>query len=81
MSLLELRALLRRVNARLLREEAGIRAATVAEALGVPLWLVRDWETGRSEPRTTAGFAWARFICGLERHAEVTAELWRDVAA
>jgi len=67
--------MLARVNARLLREDAGIRQVTVAGALGVPQSQVSAWESGRSEPRTEAGYRWARFVCGLERHAEVSAEL------
>ena len=81
MTLLELRAMLARVNARELREDAGISAATVAEALGVRRAHVYAWETGRWMPVSAAGFRWARFVCGLEQHAEVTAEGWRDEAA
>ena len=66
--------MLARVDARRLREDAGIRAATVAAAFGVPQKYILVWETGRQEPRCDAGRRWARFIRALEAHAEVTAE-------
>ena len=72
-----MRAMLGRVDARLLREDAGIRQLTVAEALGVSSWHVYAWESGKCEPKCEAGYKWLRVIAGLERHAQVTAELWR----
>ena len=70
-----MRALLSRADPRLLREEAGIRACTVARALGVRQSLVYRWETGHTLPYGPQGLAWARFTAGLERHAQVTAEI------
>ena len=67
--------MLARVDARKLRQDAGIRQLTVARALGVPPNTVYAWETGLYEPKCDAGRQWARFVCGLERHAEVAAEL------
>ena len=72
---LEIRALLARVNARELRKDAGIRQVTVARALGVPPYYVCGWEKGRRSARNPAGLRWLRFTAGLERHAEVTAEI------
>jgi len=69
--------MLARVDARRLREDAGIRQGTVARALGVPQKYVYAWEMRRQEPRCDAGRRWARFTLGLERHAAVTAELER----
>jgi len=80
-TLLELRALLARVDARQLREDAGISQSTVARALGVSSQQVHSWETGRQLPCMAAGFRWARFVAGLERHAEVAAELEREADA
>jgi transcriptional regulator with XRE-family HTH domain len=76
----EIRAMLRRVDARRLREDAGIRQVTVARALGVPAPYICWWESGRAEPKCKAGYRWARVIAGLERHAEVTAEMWQKAA-
>ena len=72
MTLIEIRAMLARVNPRLLREEAGIRQVTVAVALGVPRRYIGDWERRKYQPCCGAGFAWARFIRGLEAHSMVT---------
>jgi hypothetical protein len=80
-TVLELQALLRRVDPRLLREEAGIRACTVARALGVRQCRVSGWESGRYLPAGPGGYAWARFTAGLERHAEVTAAMSMSEAA
>jgi DNA-binding XRE family transcriptional regulator len=77
MTVLEMRAMLARVDARKLRKDAGLRAATVAEALGVDPFAVYAWETGKCEPKCDAGYRWLRVIAGLERHAAVTAEMWR----
>lgn len=68
-----MRDLLSRVDARLLREEAGIRTCTVARALGVGWSRVHGWETGRMPPHGPEGQAWLRVIVGLQRHALVTA--------
>jgi DNA-binding transcriptional regulator YiaG len=73
-TLLELRAMLARVDAGKLREDAGIRQATVGEAFGVPWQTVGDWERGRREPYTQAGYRWVRFVAALERRAEFAAE-------
>ena len=67
--------MLRRVNARLLREDAGFSPGTVAAAFGVSQWQVYAWEAGRWLPRTAAGFRWAAFMLALERRARVTAEI------
>ena len=72
MTLLEIRAMLARTDPRTLREEAGIRQVTVAAALGVPQSYIGDWERRKYQPCTGAGFAWARFIRGLETHSMVT---------
>ena len=64
--------MLARVNPRLLREEAGIRQVTVAVALGVPRNYIGDWEAGAHLFYSPEGFAWARFIRGLEAHSMVT---------
>ena len=76
MTLAEIRAMLARVDARQLRLDAGIRVVTVARALGVLPHVVYKWEQGRGAPRCPAAFRWSRVIAGLERHAEVTAELY-----
>ena len=81
MTVLEMRAMLARVDARKLREDAGIRRVTVARALGVNLSAIYYWESGRREPMSAAGIRWARFTLGLERHAAVTPAMWRDEAA
>ena len=67
--------MLARVDAGRLRRDAGISQATVGKALGVPQHHVSKWERGQYLPCTAAGFRWIRFVAGLERHAEVTAEL------
>jgi len=72
---LEVRAMLARADARKLREDAGIRVATVARALGAHAICIYDWESGGAEPKCEAGYRWVRFIAGLERHAEITAGL------
>ena len=69
--------MLRRVDARQLRLDAGISQATVAAALGVPRHYIAWWEQGKFEPKSEAGYRWARFVAGLERHAEVEAECQR----
>jgi DNA-binding transcriptional regulator YiaG len=71
----EIRALLARCDPRKLRQDAGISKLTVMRALGASRYDLSHWETGRSLPSGPAGRRWARFIRGLERHAEVTAEL------
>ena len=73
--------MLARVDARKLREEAGIRQMTVAAAFGIPQHYISKWESGRQEPKCEAGYRWVKFTSGLARHAEVTAEAWRDEAA
>lgn len=82
-TLLEIRAMLARVDVRQLRKDAGIRQVTVARAFGVPQDQIWAWESGRWVPVTAAGFRWIRFIAALERRAEVTAEIAaeRDEAA
>jgi DNA-binding XRE family transcriptional regulator len=77
MSPLEIRAMLDRVNPRRLREEAGIRPGTVVRALGISRSTLSYLERESCVPNSSAGLRWARFVAGLERHAEVTAELWR----
>ena len=67
--------MLARADPRRLREEAGIRQVTVAVALGVPRNYIGDWEAGAHLFQSPEGFAWARFTAGLERHAQVTAEI------
>lgn len=71
----EIRAMLRRVNARQLRAESGISVRTVARALSLPVNYAYDWESGRRTPTSPAGLRWAKVIAGLERHAAVTAEI------
>ena len=71
MTALEIRELLGRVDARQLREDAGIRIITVARAFGVSRHRVAVWETGRWQPRGEAGIRWVRLVAGLARHAEV----------
>lgn len=71
----EIRAMLRRVDARQLREDAGISVRTVARALSLPRQYVYDYECGRRTPVSPAGLRWARVIAGLERHAAVSAEI------
>ena len=75
--------MLRRVDPRQLRRDAGIQAVTVARALGVERQQVVRWETSRCDPKSAAGQRWVRFVAGLERHAIVTAEIAaaRDEAA
>jgi len=80
-TLLELRAMLARVNPRLLREDAGFSAATVAAAFGVSTQLVWDWEAGRTEPYSQAGFRWARFTGALEALALDRVLMAEDEAA
>jgi DNA-binding transcriptional regulator YiaG len=74
---LEVRALLARVDARKLREDAGIRQVTVARAFGVQRHYINWWETGKVQPVSPAAHRWIRFVAALERRAEVTAELER----
>jgi transcriptional regulator with XRE-family HTH domain len=78
---LEVAALLDRVDARRLREEAGIRMQTVAWALGLSESAVRRLETGRRQPRGAGSWRWARFTAALERRAEITAEVEAAMAA
>lgn len=75
MTVLETRAMLARVDARRLREDAGIRQMTVARALGVKSQQVYAWESGLREPKSDAGFRWLRVIAGLERHAALAEEV------
>ena len=75
MSPLEIRAMLCRVNPRQLRKEAGIRTCTALRALGIPESTFTALEGGSHMPVSAAGLRWARFVAGLERHAEVSAEL------
>ena len=63
--------MLARVDARQLRERAGIGAATVARAFDVSRQSVYQWETGKRVPQSAAAIRWARFTAGLERHAQV----------
>jgi DNA-binding transcriptional regulator YiaG len=63
----EIRALLRRADARRLREDAGIRLCTVAAALGVDWRTVHRWEIRHQFPCGPAGVRWAKFISALER--------------
>jgi hypothetical protein len=72
---LEIRAMLARVDVRQLRKDAGIRQVTVARALGVRQNCVCKWERRDRLPYSPAGLRWVAFVAGLERHAQVTAEL------
>lgn len=67
----EVRDMLARADPRKLREDADIRQVTVARALGTTSHRVLYWETGRCLPCCPAGFRWAAFTAGLERHARV----------
>ena len=71
----EIRALLKRCDARQLREESGISAYTVQRALGISRFDLARWETGKAIPWDPRGIRWARLIAVLERHALVTAEM------
>lgn len=71
----EIRAMLDRVDARRLRQEAGIRQVTVAEALGTRQAAISALEHGRRSARGRTGLRWARVVAGLERHAAVAAAL------
>ncbi len=75
MTHLEIRAMLRRVDARQLRESAGISSRTVQRALGISAHRLSQWERGLQVPCSPAGMAWARVIADLERHAAVSAEI------
>jgi hypothetical protein len=75
MSPLEIRAMLHRVNPRRLREEAGISLRTVVNALGINPKTLSELEPGSRIPNSASGLRWVKFIAGLERHAEVTADL------
>lgn len=75
MTLLEIRAMLARVDARQLRKDAGIRQVTVARAFGVPQDQVWKWEAGQTVPVSRAGFRWVAFTAALERRAEIAAEM------
>jgi hypothetical protein len=78
-TILELRAFLARVDARQLREDAGISVATVARALGVTTGHIWHWEAGTYYlPQCPGGFRWVAFTRGLERRARVTAEIERE---
>ncbi len=48
--------------------DCGIRAATIAAALGVARTTVVHWETRRTQPSGKPGAAYVRFILGLVRH-------------
>jgi transcriptional regulator with XRE-family HTH domain len=78
----EIRALLQRVDARQLREDAGISSYTVQRALGITKNQLSFWERGKRYPSGDGGLRWIRFTAGLARHAEVTAEIaaMRDAA-
>jgi transcriptional regulator with XRE-family HTH domain len=80
---LEIRAMLRRVDARQLREEAGISVRTVLRALGITPQQLSMWERGKQYPSGEGGLRWVKFTAALERRAEVTAEIaaMRDEAA
>jgi DNA-binding XRE family transcriptional regulator len=80
-TLIEVRALQARTDPGQLRRDAGIRRVTVATALGVSSSCVHWWESGACLPSTAAGFRWAAFTAGLERHAEVTAAMSMSEAA
>lgn len=69
--------MLARVDARKLREDAGISRATVARAFGVHRRYIAWWETGQAGPVSQAGYRWARVIAALERRAAFAAEMER----
>jgi len=62
------------ISPRDVRLDCGIRAATVAEALGVARSTVHKWETGALRPYGPAGVAYCRIIAGLMRHLAVPEE-------
>lgn len=67
---LEARATLKTADLRGLRRRAGIKAATLAEGLGVPVWRVYEWERGRCMPSGRLLASYARVIAGLACHEE-----------
>lgn len=67
--------MLKRVDARQLRVEAGISPYTVHRALGITPQQRSLWERGKRMPSGPGGARWARFTAALERHAAVTAEM------
>ncbi len=71
----EIRARLRRVDARQLRQDAGISVRTVQRALGVSPQQLSLWERRKRHPLGEGGMRWARFTAALERHAAVSAEI------
>ena len=75
MTNLEIRAMLKRADPRQLRQDAGISPHTVRRALGLTRNQLSDWELGKRPPACAAGYRYARFVSGLERHAQVSAEI------
>ena len=71
----ETRRALRQADRRGLRRRAGISAATLAEALGVDIWRVYEWERGRCQPGGPLMLAsYARVIGGLARHEQINSD-------
>ena len=75
MTNLEIRAMLKRADPRQLRQDAGISPRTVQQALGLTRHQLSAWERREHPPVCEAGIRWARVIAGLERHAQVSAEI------
>ena len=68
------RRALKTADLRGLRRRAGIRAATLAEALGTNIWRIYEWERGRCLPSGRLLASYARVIGGLARHEQVSSD-------
>jgi hypothetical protein len=71
----EARRALQKADRRGLRRRAGIRAATLAEGLGVDVWRIYEGESGRCQPGDPLLLAsYARVIGGLARHEQISSD-------
>jgi DNA-binding XRE family transcriptional regulator len=69
------RRTLKRADRRGLRRRAGISAAALAEGLGVEVWRIYEWESGRCLPGCPLMLAsYARVIAGLARHEQISTD-------
>ena len=80
LSVPEARRALQNTDRRGLRRRAGIRAATLAEGLGVPVWRIYQWESGRCLPRCPLMLtSYARVLGGLARHEQISSDGEQEV--
>ena len=67
-------ALLAALAPRDVRRACGIRAVTIAAALGVPGQVISYWDTGARALSGPKGYAYVRVVRALARHLDIPEE-------